>query len=196
MPVVFFIDHERRERKLKLNGHHIFVKLLEPSDAADLLRLELQNRDFFQTYTPLRSDDFYTLEGQLERIKKSIEMQERDERYSFGIYLLETGELIGNVTLSEVVRGPMQSCWIGYYLDKNHNGKGYMAEAVRLVVDYAFRELQLHRIEAGVMPHNIASIKVLEKAGFHREGIARKSVKINGRWEDHVVLAIVNEELE
>jgi [ribosomal protein S5]-alanine N-acetyltransferase len=123
-------------------------------------------------------------------------MQERDERYSFGIYLAETDELIRNVTLSEVVRGPLQSCWIGYYLDKNHNGKGYMTEAVRLVVDYAFKELQLHRIEAGVMPHNIASIKVLKKAGFHQEGIAKKSVKINGRWEDHVVLAIVNEELE
>jgi hypothetical protein len=65
-----FIDHERRERKMKLNGHHIFVKLLEPSDAEASLRLEVRNRDFFQMYTPLRSDDFYTLEGQLERIKK------------------------------------------------------------------------------------------------------------------------------
>jgi ribosomal-protein-alanine N-acetyltransferase len=71
-----------------------------------------------------------------------------------------------------------------------------MTEAVRLVVSYAFNELKLHRLEAGVMPHNIGSIKVLEKSGFHKEGIAKKNVKINGRWEDHQVLAIVNDNVE
>jgi ribosomal-protein-alanine N-acetyltransferase len=179
---------------MKLKGNKIFVKILESSDAEALLRLELRNRDFFQTYTPLRDDDFYTLEGQLDRIRKYSEMKNLDQLYAFGIYLMETGELIGKITLSEVVRGHLQSCWIGYYLDKDHNGKGYMTEAVRLVVSYAFNELKLHRIEAGVMPHNIGSIRVLEKAGFHKEGIAKKNVKINGKWEDHLVLAIVNEE--
>ncbi|MET3851852.1 RimJ/RimL family protein N-acetyltransferase [Paenibacillus sp. OAE614] len=69
-----------------------------------------------------------------------------------------------------------------------------MTEAVRLMVDYAFTELKLHRIEAGVMPRNLGSIRVLEKAGFHREGIARSNVLINGKWEDHQVLAIINPE--
>jgi [ribosomal protein S5]-alanine N-acetyltransferase len=68
-----------------------------------------------------------------------------------------------------------------------------MSEAVRLIVTYAFEELKLHRIEAGVMPHNAGSIKVLLKAGFHKEGIARKNVKIDGTWQDHQVLAIINE---
>jgi ribosomal-protein-alanine N-acetyltransferase len=63
---------------------------------------------------------------------------------------------------------------------------------VRLIVDYAFEVLKLHRIEAGVMPHNIGSIRVLEKAGFHKEGLSKKNVKINGRWEDHLHFAIVN----
>ncbi len=72
------------------------------------------------------------------------------------------------------------------------NSKDYTTETVKLIVDYAFNELNLHRIEAGVMPHNIASIRVLEKAGFHKEGIALKNVKINGKWEDHQVLAIIN----
>lgn len=81
----------------------------------------------------------------------------------------------------------------GYYLDLQHNGKGYMTEAVKLIVRFAFEDINLHRIEAGVMPHNIGSISVLEKAGFHKEGIAQKNVKINGKWEDHQVLAIVNE---
>jgi len=179
-------------RVKKIEGHKIFVRRLAESDAEDLLRLELKNRAFFQTYTPLRDEEFYTLEGQLNRIRD--ELNNPDQRYSFGIYLKGTGELIGKVTLSEVARGALQSCWIGYYLDQAHNGQGYMTEAVRLVVEYAFHELKLHRIEAGVMPHNIGSIRVLEKAGFHREGIAKKNVKINGRWEDHQILAIVNEE--
>ncbi|MEI4829766.1 GNAT family protein [Bacillus sp. FJAT-53711] len=181
---------------MELKGSRILVKILEDNDAEKLLDLELKNRDFFQTYTPLRESDFYTLEGQLDRIRKNKEKKDLDELYSFGIYIIGTEELIGNITLTEVLRGPLQSCYIGYYLDKNHNGKGYMTEAVRLVVSYAFNELKLHRLEAGVMPHNIGSIKVLEKSGFHKEGIAKKNVKINGRWEDHQVLAIVNDNAE
>ncbi|MFI8706888.1 GNAT family N-acetyltransferase [Bacillus sp. NPDC077411] len=178
---------------MRMSGDSIFVKSLEECDAEAMMHLESKNRDFFQLYAALREDNFYTLEGQREHIRKGNEKQELDEQYSFGIYLNETGELIGSVTLFEVLRGPLQRCFIGYTLDKHHNGKGYMTEAVKLVVSYAFDELNFHRIEAGVMPHNIGSIKVLEKSGFHKEGIARKNVKINGRWEDHQVLAIVND---
>ncbi|RFU65022.1 N-acetyltransferase [Peribacillus glennii] len=65
-------------------------------------------------------------------------------------------------------------------------------EAVNLIVDYAFDILKLHRIGAGVMPHNLASICVLGKSGFHKEGLAKKNVKTNGKWEDHQVLSILN----
>ncbi|MGZ4160285.1 MAG: GNAT family N-acetyltransferase, partial [Neobacillus sp.] len=78
--------------------------------------------------------------------------------------------------------------------DQTHNGKGIMTEAVQLVVDYAFNVLGLHRIAAGVMPYNIGSIRVLEKAGFEKEGIARKNVMINGKWQDHEILSIINQE--
>ena len=172
----------------------IFIRQLELSDAEDLLKLEAENRDFFQLYAPLKDEKFYTIDGQVERIEKNVLLTKQDSVYSFGIFLTDSKQLIGNVTLSEVARGNYQSCWIGYYLDRKHNGKGYMTKAVKLVVDYGFNELKLHRIEAGVMPHNIRSIKVLEKAGFHKEGIAIENVKINGRWENHQTLAIVNNE--
>ena len=172
----------------------IFIRQLEFSDAEDLLKLEVENRDFFQLYSPLKDEKFYTIDGQVERIEKNVLLTKQDSVYSFGIFLTDSKQLIGNVTLSEVARGNYQSCWVGYYLDRKHNGKGYMTKAVKLVVDYGFNELKLHRIEAGVMPHNIRSIKVLEKAGFHKEGIAIENVKINGRWENHQTLAIVNNE--
>jgi [ribosomal protein S5]-alanine N-acetyltransferase len=172
-------------------GKNIYIRQLEVSDAAAALELQIRNKEFFQAYSPTRIDGFYTVQGQINVIEANIAQSQNNSKYTFGIFLNDTDELIGSVSLSEILRGPLQSCYIGYYLDQQQNGKGYMTEAVILAVDFAFKELELHRIEAGVMPHNIGSMKVLEKAGFHKEGIAIKNVKINGKWEDHQVLAIV-----
>lgn len=179
---------------MKIDGNLVYLRTLEASDAENVLDLQLRNKDFFRKYSGTRTEDFYTLDFQLDAITKSISQMEKEEKYTFGIFLKETDALIGTISLSEILRGPLQSCFIGYTLDKAHNGKGYTSEAVRLLVDFGFKELKLHRIEAGVMPHNLGSIRVLEKAGFHKEGIARKNVEIDGKWEDHQVLAIINEE--
>lgn len=190
-PVVFLFSEGGKNME---KTQDIYIRQLELSDAEDLLKLEVENRDFFQLYAPLKDEKFYTLDGQVERIKNWVIQAEQDSVYAFGIFLTDSKQLIGNVTLSEVARGNYQSCWIGYSLDRKQNGKGYMTKAVKLVVDYGFNDLKLHRIEAGVMPHNIPSMKVLEKAGFHKEGIAIENVKINGKWENHQTLAIVNKE--
>ncbi|MFD3450405.1 GNAT family N-acetyltransferase [Microbacteriaceae bacterium 4G12] len=179
---------------MQLQGENIYVKIVEEADVDSLLKLEVKNRDFFQRFTGLRDESFYTWQGQLDRIQAAIKEKEEDKGYSFVICLKESKEVIGEVSLFGAVRGNLQSCWIGYFLDKDYNGKGYMTEAVKLVVNYAFKELKFHRIEAGVMPHNIGSIQVLLKSGFHKEGISKKNVRINGYWEDHQLLAIVNDD--
>lgn len=176
---------------MNYTGRNIYIRQLDTSDATALLELQISNKEFFQAYTPKRIEGFYTIEGQTNAIEANIAKSESGSSYSFGIFLNETDQLIGNVALTEILRGSLQSCYIGYSMDQQQNGKGYMTEAVILAVDFAFKELELHRIEAGVMPHNIRSMKVLEKAGFHKEGIAIKNVKINDKWEDHQVLAIV-----
>ena len=168
----------------------IEVRLIKEQDAKDLLALELQNMEFFQLYTGKRDEHFYTLDGQQERIDRAVASAAEDTGYYFVILL--NGDIIGIIMLTEVVRWNLQSCWIGYFLDKKQNGKGYMTEAVRKVVNIAFNELKFHWLEAGVMPHNLGSIKVLLKAGFHKEGIAKQNVKINGKWQDHQTLAIIN----
>ena len=178
---------------MRLIGNNVFLRKFEVTDAEDVLSFEVRNREFFKPFTHIKEEEFYTLPFQQERIKTNNERSENDLYYSFGIFLKETEEFIGIIMLAEVLRGNLQSCFVGYYLDEAQNGKGFTTEAVQLVVDYAFNELKLHRIEAGVMPHNIGSIKVLLKSGFHKEGIAKKNVKINGKWEDHQVLAILNE---
>ncbi len=156
VPCGFFILFFKRKKKNE-KKQEIFIRLLEVSDAEDLLKLEVENREFFQRYTPLKDEKFYTMEGQIERVEKSISRAKQDTFYSFGVFLTENKRLIGNVTLSEITRSDLQGCWIGYYLDKNQNGKGFMTEAVKLAVDFGFNELKLHRIEAGVMP--LVSIK-------------------------------------
>jgi ribosomal-protein-alanine N-acetyltransferase len=88
----------------------------------------------------------------------------------------------------------MQKCILGYCLDQQHNGKGYTTEAIYLILSIAFTEDGFHRVEAGVMPSNQGPIRVLEKAGFQKEGLARKLVEINGKWEDHLMFAILDEE--
>ncbi len=170
----------------------VYLKELKLSDAENLLQLLVENKGFFEPFSIKRPSNYYSLEKQKELIITWEQKSKEKIKYQFGIFLKKNDALIGTVSLFEIIRGPLQSALIGYYLDQKNNGNGYTTYAVKMVVDYAFRTLNLHRIEAGVMPHNIGSIRVLEKAGFHKEGIAKQNIKINDCWEDHQVLAIIN----
>lgn len=112
--------------------------------------------------------------------------------YGFGIFV--DGELAGEVNLSSVQRGPFQSGTIGYWIDEARAGKGYVPEAVVVLVRYAFDELALHRIEIAIVPRNAASRRVVEKLGLREEGISRGYLEINGTWEDHVRYGITLDE--
>ncbi|TQR19726.1 GNAT family N-acetyltransferase [Psychrobacillus vulpis] len=175
-----------------LKSKNIYLRQLKISDANELLDLLKKNQSFFEKYSINRPTNYWTIETQKELIEKWEQNAKQDTEYQFGIYKSDDNSLIGSISLFHVARGPRHSAMVGYHLDQEHNGKGYTTEATKLIVNYAFEILHLHRIEAGVMPHNIGSIKVLEKAGFLKEGIAKKNIKINGRWEDHQMLAIIN----
>ncbi|HEY8889319.1 MAG TPA: GNAT family protein [Clostridium sp.] len=178
---------------MKIIENKIFIRLFEDTDAEALLDLQLRNGEVFQKYSPTFSDDFYTLDSKRNFISNSIKQSEEGTEYSFGIYIKDNGKLIGGVDLFQIIRGPLQSCVVGYCLDKQYNGNGYVTEAVSLAIEFGFNSIKLHRIEAGVMPGHIASMRVLEKVGFHKEGIAQKNVKLNGRWEDHQIFAIISD---
>ncbi|MFD2614457.1 GNAT family N-acetyltransferase [Paenibacillus gansuensis] len=174
----------------------IYLRQLTPDDADMMLDLRVQNRQFLQLYEPIRPESFYTLEGQRDALNKGVEDWELDRGYAFGLFLKENDTLIGRAALSNVVRGVGQYADLGYFLDQEHTGKGYMTQAVSLITAFGFQSLRLHRIQAGVMPWNEASLAVLARAGFEREGIARKYIRINGRWEDHVILSLINDQEE
>lgn len=177
-----------------LEGKHIHLRLLEKQDAKALLQIYSNNREFLRPWEPAREADFYTLYGMQNIIEALSDAARADEAYSFGIFLKPNRELIGRLTLSSISRGVFQSANLGYFLAEAYNGRGYMTEGVRLALHFAFENLMLHRVQAGTMLNNFGSQKVLTKAGFRREGVALRYLKINNKWEDHYLFAITAEE--
>ena len=109
-----------------------------------------------------------------------------DTEYRFAAWsLADPDQLVGLVNLYNVVRGPVQCALLGYSVDVAHMGRGYATEGVTAVVNWAFQEADLMRLEAGVLPRNAASVRVLEKCGFRRVGTMRRSLRLAGGWEDH-----------
>lgn len=178
---------------MRLQSRGIYLRPLKLDDARDLLALRVRNRAFLQPWEPAQSNDHFTLAWQTEVIEQAIANWESGAGYAFGIFHADTDDLIGRVNLSNVVRGAWESCTIGYFVDQSYTGRGYMTEAVRLAVRFAFEEAKLHRVQAEVMPRNQASIRVLEKVGFHYEGYAEYYLKINGVWEHHNIYSITRE---
>jgi len=175
-------------RPVEVAGERCRIRDLRPEDADELLELRLRNRSFFEPFEPTLPPDHFTRRAQLDAIVHGNRAWDDDREYTFGI-TLPTGELAGRIRLSVVVRGPWQNANLGYYVDRDANGRGICTEAVGLVTRLAFERLELHRVQAAVMPRNAASIRVLEKNGFRREGIAPRYLRINGVWEDHAIFA-------
>ncbi|WP_124728373.1 GNAT family N-acetyltransferase [Staphylospora marina] len=181
-------------REPVLEGTRIIMRPLGVEDARDVWELLVRNRDFFIPTMPQPDDSYFTLEKQTEILQRIEEEQKQGKRLQFGIFLREEGTLAGCLMLANIRGIPFSSCILGYYLDERQTGRGLVSEAVRLACRYAFDELGIHRIEAGVMPRNTASVRVLERAGFVREGVARKNILIQGRWEDHLMFSLLKEE--
>lgn len=171
-------------------GTNISVRLLHPADAAAWLQYKRKNRAFFTPYQPLQPDSEFTLEKQHQKLEQAVNQADSDTGYLYGVFTY-AGELMGHIQLSGIARGPFQNAYLGYAMDESCNGRGWMTEALGLVLNHAFDSLTLHRVQAAVMPRNSGSIRVLEKLGFVREGCSRRYLKIHGEWEDHYIYALL-----
>ncbi len=178
---------------MRCDGDLVYVRLLEMEDAQDLLDLRLRNREFLAPWVPRRPGIRYTLDEQEAELAFALESAASDRAYHFGIFT-PAAELVGTITLANVARGAWQNATVGYFVDEEHNGRGYVTQAIRLVTSLAFDELRLHRVQGGVMSRNPASMRALEKAGYRREGLSLRYLHINGIWEDHVMFAITQED--
>ena len=168
------------------------TRLVTEDDAPVLAELLRVNRDFLAPWEPIRDDDTHTVEGQRATIRSAL------ERYRQGItvphvILDEEDRVVGRTTLNDIVRGPFQSCHLGYWLDAASNGRGLATAAVRDMIRVAFEEQGLHRIQAGTLLHNVRSQRVLERNGFVRFGVAPAYLNIAGQWQDHALYQLVNQ---
>ena len=182
-----------------LETERLVLKVLDSSYAPMVLDFFIRNKDFLQQWEPFKEDTFYSLEFQRDQL--AAELQKMNEGRQFRVWIFEKEDkcfekIIGSVSLNEIVRGCFHSCFLGYRIDEHKRNQGYMTEAVRAVIDYGFNTLILHRVEANIMPHNIASLRVVEKLGFINEGLARRYLKINGLWKDHIHMVLLNESME
>lgn len=164
-----------------------------PELAEQVCAYYLRNRDFLAPYAPRRDPVFFTAEYQRLLLAQDQAMERSGSGLRFYLRVPDRpGRVVGTVSLTNLVRGAFQSCFLGYKLDRELLNLGLMTAAVGLVTDYAFSQLRLHRVEANVMPWNTASLRVLEKNGYEREGMARDYLFLNGRWEDHLHMVKLN----
>jgi ribosomal-protein-alanine N-acetyltransferase len=169
------------------------TRLITLDDAPTLAELLQANREFLAPWDPVRADDYVTVEGQRTEVRLALE-RHREGSALPHVIVDESGQVVGRITLNGIVRGPFQSCSLGYWLSASATGRGIATEAVRDIKRVAFHELGLHRIEAGTLLHNVASQRVLERNGFVRFGIAPAYLAIAGRWQDHALYQVVRDD--
>lgn len=172
----------------------VTLRLPQMADFVAWSSLRQISRDRLIPYEPEWAQNELSKEAFRTRLRFYHREFRDNTGYPFFIYADEGRSLVGGITLSHVRRGVTQSGSVGYWIGVPYQNKGYMCHAVSALLKYAFEELTLHRVEAASLPENIASIRVLEKCGFRKEGLARSYLRINSRWQDHVLYSAVEDD--
>ena len=174
-----------------ISGHGLVLRAPQNQDYAAWAELRAMSREHLVPWEPVWPRDDLTRSAFRRRLRHYAREARDDHGYAFFIFETLTGRLTGGVTLSSVRRGVTQSATLGYWMGAPHARRGTMTKAVACLIPHVFQELRLHRLEAATQPTNAASIRVLEKNGFQREGFARSYLKINGAWQDHALYGLV-----
>ena len=175
-----------------IESERVMLRTPQMSDYPAWAELRASSREFLVPWEPRWAMDELTRASFRRRVRHYQRDLREDIGYALFIYSVATGGLVGGVTLCNVRRGVTQSCTLGYWIGAQYAQQGYMTAAVRAVVPFVFDSLDLHRLEAACLPANTASMRLLEKAGFKREGLARRYLRINGGWQDHLLYALLD----
>jgi ribosomal-protein-alanine N-acetyltransferase len=188
-----FLRSIRPEEEFDLiRGRAVMLRQPAPIDYPEWAELRALSRSHLTPWEPTWAQDDLSRAMFRRRLRAYAKDVRDDTSYPYFIFDSETGALIGGATLSNVRRGSAQTASLGYWMGQPYAGQGRMRDAVAALLPVAFGALRLHRLEAATMLNNAASIRVLESCGFEREGLARAYLKINGRWEDHLLYARVS----
>ena len=175
-----------------LAGQGVDLRAPELRDYEEWAALRERSRAFLTPWEPTWPENDLTRTAFLARMRRYARDVRADAAYPYFIYRRSDGVLIGGLTLGQVRRGVAQATSLGYWMGEPYAGKGHMTDAVRALAPFVFQTLRLRRIEAACLPNNVASVRLLERVGFVREGYARSYLCIAGEWRDHLLYALLS----
>jgi ribosomal-protein-alanine N-acetyltransferase len=181
---------------LRLYGRRVVLRPLVPQDFNAWSEVRRRNGEWLTQWEPLRLPHHPDPETNREVFAARCGSRDRERlagsQYAFGIFV--DGTFAGELNLNNIVRGAMQSATIGYWIDRARAGRSLMSESIVVLMQFAFEELNLHRLEICIIPRNSNSRRVVEKLDLREEGTAQRFLEINGAWEDHVRFGFTIEE--
>jgi len=182
------------EQLIHLRGRSVSLRLPQMRDYGAWYQLRRASHDFLKPFEPRWTEADLSRRVFAMRVKRARQEAEQGTDYTFFVFLNDgTETLVGGITLSNVRRRAAQFVSLGYWMGQTYAGRGLMSEAVGVVLGFVFETLDLHRVHAAFLPHNVPSRRVLEKNGFTEEGFAERYLQIDGRWEDHVLMGLTRE---
>ncbi|MDD2328708.1 MAG: GNAT family N-acetyltransferase [bacterium] len=175
----------------------LILRVIDTSYTELVIDYYERNKSFLEQWETVKTPEFYQKQYQKQQIVNDLVSIENLRSFRLWIFKKEDmNTIIGSVVFDNIVWGAFLSCHLGYKLDKDEINKGYMTEAIQKGIEIVFNEFGLHRIEANIMPRNKRSMRVVEKLGFYNEGLAHKYLRINGKWEDHIHMVLLNEKIQ
>ena len=161
------------------------LAVLRKSEAPRVAGYFIKNRDFHKKFSQTHEESYFTVPEQRKYLAFDCDSFLDGSLVPLWIKLKDTDEIIGRISFFNLAYGGMMSCAVGYHLDRDHTGKGYMTEALDASCSFMFKEYKMHRIEAFILPENEASIRLVQRSGFAGEGIRVSYMHINGQYRDH-----------
>jgi [ribosomal protein S5]-alanine N-acetyltransferase len=182
-----------RAEPFRLVGERVYLRAPERGDWAAWASLRALSRKFLEPWEPRWPADALSRLGFRSRVARYAEDWRTDQAYNFFIFAYDD-ELVGGIGLSNVRRGVSETASLGYWIGEPYARQGLMSAALPLVLDFSFDRLRLHRVEAACLPSNVPSRALLTRTGFRHEGHARQYLCIAGKWQDHLLFAILRED--
>lgn len=182
-----------RSDPFRLNGERVYLRAPERGDWEEWATLRARSRQFLEPWEPNWPTDALSRLTFRSRVTRYAEDWRSDQAYNFFIFLQDDA-LVGGIGLSNVRRGVSETASLGYWVGEPFAQQGLMTAALPLVLDFSFDRLRLHRVEAACLPTNVPSRALLLRTGFHQEGYARRYLCIAGKWQDHLLFAMLRDD--
>ncbi len=177
-----------------IDTERLLVRMCYPEEAIKSARYHLKNRDYLQPFYATFTKESFSEIYWAEELERNIVEYYNDQSMRLFIFEKDNEEIVvGTVSFSGIVRRAAYYCVLGYGLDQDFQGRGYMTEALDAAIDYMFTEKNMHRVMANYIPTNEKSGKVLRRLGFTVEGYARDYLYLDGQWKDHILTSLTNE---